>query len=159
MNTFRHKGKPERDPYHYTMCGLDDIYLASGYDRAQSEYGGGVVIHHIDDLHRAIGVYLTQSKKALNGKEIRFLRHEMDLTQAELGDLLRVTDQTVARWEKGLSSIGGPEDLLLRVVFLGHLYKNVNVRALADTLRATDSEPFDKLVLTRTKGEWRAAAA
>lgn len=159
MNTFRHRGKPEREPLQYTMCGLDDIYLCGGYDQVETDYGKGVVVHHMDDLHRAIGLYLTQSKKTLSGKEIRFLRHQMDLTQAQLGDWLRVQDQTVARWEKGEVPIGGPEDLLLRIVYLG-LSKQVDVRKLAEALRATDAEPTDKLVFAPTsRGGWTKLAA
>lgn len=159
MNTFRHREKPEKALYRYTMCGLDDIYLAGGYDEVPTDYGKGVVVHDMDDLHRAIGLYLTQSKKTLNGKEIRFLRHQMDLTQAQLGDVLRVTDQTVARWEKGEVPIPGPEDLLLRAVYLGHLSKCVDVRALAESLRALDSALSEKLVFAPAEKGWRAVAA
>ena len=42
----------------------------------------------------------------------------MELTQAELGAKLRVTDQTVARWEKGETTIPGVADQMLRVLFL-----------------------------------------
>jgi DNA-binding transcriptional regulator YiaG len=35
-------------------------------------------------LHRAIGAFLVTEKKVLSGKELRFIRKEMDLTQAEL---------------------------------------------------------------------------
>lgn len=159
MNTFiKHRGKPDKEPYRYTMSGLDDIYLCGGYDRVKTDYGDAVVIHHMDDLHRVIGLYLTQSKKTLDGKEIRFLRHQMDLTQAELGDILRVTDQTVARWEKGEVLIPGPEDLLLRAVFLGHTLKAVDVRALAEALRAADSSPSERLVFAPTDEGWRKVA-
>jgi transcriptional regulator with XRE-family HTH domain len=43
----------------------------------------------------------------------------MELTQAQLGACLRVSDQTVARWEKGVTKlVPGPADLALRVLFL-----------------------------------------
>lgn len=159
MNTFRHRGKPEKALYRYTMCGLDDIYLAGGYDEVDSDYGKGVVVHDMDDLHRVIGVYLTEKKKTLTGKEIRFLRQQMDLTQAQLADLLRVEDQTVARWEKGRVRIPGPADLLLRTLYLGHLHRKVDVRALAEALRAMDAMPSDKLVFDQTDKGWQAKAA
>lgn len=159
MKPFRHREKPEKAPHPYTMCGLDDIYLAGGYDEVQTDYGNGVVVHDMDDLHRAIGLYLTQEKKTLNGKETRFLRHQMNLTQAHLADLLRVTDQTVARWEKGEVPIPGPADILLRTLYLGHLQRKVDVRKLAEALRAMDAAPSEKLVFARTEDGWRAKAA
>lgn len=155
---FRYGGAPEREPYRYTMCGLDDIYLVSGYERADSQYGAGVVIHDMDGLHRAIGLHLATEKKALNPKEVRFLRHEMDLTQAHLGDLLRVSDQTVARWEKGEVPIPGPAEMLLRVLYLGHVSKKVDVRKLAEDLRAMD-EPATNRQLFKHEHGWEAIAA
>ncbi len=50
-------------------------------------------------------------------KEIRFLRHQIDVTQAELAARLRVDDQTVARWEKEQSKMPGPADMMLRVLY------------------------------------------
>jgi transcriptional regulator with XRE-family HTH domain len=52
-------------------------------------------------------------------KEIKFLRQQMDMTQPELGARLRLSDQSVARWEKDQCGLPGPADLMLRVLFLG----------------------------------------
>jgi DNA-binding transcriptional regulator YiaG len=145
--------------YHYTMCGLDDIYLTSGYERTDTDYGSGVTIHDMDGLHRAIGEHLVFAKKALNAKEVRFLRHGMDLSQAQLGDLLRVTDQTVARWEKGEVDIPGPADLILRALYLGVVSGKVDVRKLAEQLRAMDESAAGKQLFTPTERGWRPIAA
>lgn len=110
--------KPEREPLHYTACGLDDVYLVNGFSREQIDGEDVITIEDMDGLWKAIGLSLVCGRKALAAKEIRFLRGHMDMTQAELGDMLRVTDQTVARWEKGERPISGPADLLLRVCFL-----------------------------------------
>jgi DNA-binding transcriptional regulator YiaG len=118
LMTLRGRG-PEREPLHYTACGLDDVYLVNGFTREQIDGEDAVTIEDMDGLWKAIGLALVRERKALAPKEVRFLRHHMDLTQAELGAKLRVTDQTVARWEKGETPLPGPEDLLLRVRFLG----------------------------------------
>ena len=159
MKSFRHRDAAEKAPYHYTMCGLDDVYLESGYECKETAYGSGVVIHHQDDLHRAIGEHLVSSKKTLTGQELRFLRHEMDLTQEHLGNLLRVTDQTVARWEKGEVPMPGPADLLVRVLYFGHISKKFDVRALADKLRTIDAPAEDRQLFAPTDHGWEALAA
>jgi DNA-binding transcriptional regulator YiaG len=160
MNTeFCYAGAPEREPYHYKMCGLDDIYLVNGYEFADTDYGRGVVIQDLDRLHRAIGEHLAGSKKALTPKELRFLRHEMDLTQAQMGDLLRVTDQTVARWEKGECDIPGPAEMLVRMLYLEHVSKRVDVRQLAEYLRSVDAPATDKQLFEPTDEGWQAIAA
>jgi DNA-binding transcriptional regulator YiaG len=159
MKEFRYGTAAERPPYHYTMCGLDDIYLVSGYELSETEYGNGVVIDDMDGLHRAIGEYLVTSKKSLNPKEVRFLRHDMDLTQTHLADLLRVTDQTVARWEKGEVPIPGPAELLLRALYLGHVSKSVDVRKLAEQIRELEERAPGKHLFAPTDNGWQAIAA
>jgi DNA-binding transcriptional regulator YiaG len=108
----------DHKPLHYNWCGLDDIYLLSGYKRIRTDDGDDIIIQDMDGLHRAIGTHLALHKKTLNGKEVRFLRHQMDLSQKELGKILRVTDQTVARWEKGEILVPGPKELLLRITYM-----------------------------------------
>lgn len=104
---------------HYTACGLDDIYLVNGFTRETIDGEEYVTISSLDGLWKAIGLYLVGNKKTLAPKEIRFLRDRMDMTQAQLGQLLRVSDQTVARWEKGETKlVPGPADFMLRVLFL-----------------------------------------
>ena len=159
MKEFRYGAAAEQPPFRYTMCGLDDVYLVSGYKRVGTDYGDGVVIDDMDGLHRAIGLHLTQAKKALNPKEVRFLRHEMDLTQAQLADIMSVSDQTVARWEKGEAEIPGPAELLIRVLYLGHISKKVDVRKLAEQLRAMDSPAHGKHLFAPTDKGWQPIAA
>ena len=158
MNHLHYQDGHKRTLYHYTLCGLDDVYLVNGYERKSTPYGDGVVVQNMDELHRAIGEHLVCSKKTLTGKELRFLRHEMDLTQAHLGDLLRVTDQTIARWEKGEVPIQGPADLLLRALYLGHISRKFDVRVLAETLRTVDAATEDKQLFTPTEHGWALAA-
>ena len=73
------------EPYHYTQCGLEDVYLLNGFKRKEGPYGSGVTVTDIDGLHRAIGWHLVNERKTLTARELRFLRKEMELTQAELG--------------------------------------------------------------------------
>ena len=104
-------------PYYYPQCGLP-IFLVNGFKRETIDGDETVTIENIDGLWTAIGMYLVSRKKQLLPQEIRFLRHHMDLTQAELAQVLRTTDQTVARWEKGMARLYGPADVAFRTAFL-----------------------------------------
>jgi DNA-binding transcriptional regulator YiaG len=106
------------EPLHYTACGLDNVYLLNGFEIETVDGEEFVTIEDMDGLWKAIGLNLVLTRKELAPKEIRFLRHRMDLTQLELAEQMRVTDQTVARWEKGLCDLSGPADVVLRVLFL-----------------------------------------
>ena len=55
-----------KEAYHYTECGLDDVYIASGID-IDSE--GNIMIKSIR-LHRAIAERLVFSSRKLKGKEV-----------------------------------------------------------------------------------------
>jgi len=109
----------DSQPLHYTARGLDNVYLLSGFKREIIDGEEYVSIEDLDGLWKAIGLHLVTTRKALAPKEIRFLRQHMRMTQAELGARLRVSDQTVARWEKDHCDLDGPADMMLRVLFLG----------------------------------------
>ena len=105
-------------PYHYTECGLDNIFLLGGVDVHWLDGEQYVSITNVEGLWKAIGLNLVANRKTFSPQEIRFIRLQMDKTQAELASLLRVDDQTVARWEKKKCKIPGPADLALRFLFL-----------------------------------------
>jgi len=110
---------PDGEPLHYTACGLDDVYLVNGFTRETVDGEQFTTIEDMDGLWKAIALHLVTTRKVLAPKEIRFLRKQMDLTQVELANLVRVSDQTVARWEKGQGdTISGPADFMIRVLYL-----------------------------------------
>lgn len=144
-------------PLHYTMCGLDNVYLVNGFRLRSTPYGKGFSIENIDGLHAAIGRRLIQERKTLTGKEVRFLRHEMDLSQNRLATLLGVDEQTVARWEKGQANISGPADKMIRLLYSEWVGAKTNVAHLLDHLADLDETEARK-TLFREKGKvWRAA--
>jgi DNA-binding transcriptional regulator YiaG len=109
----------ENEPLRYTACGLDNIYLLNGFKQETIDGEEYITVEDLDGLWKAIGMHLVTKRKVLTAKEVKFLRDQMDLTQAELGARLRVSDQTIARWEKGeTKDVPGPADMMLRVLFL-----------------------------------------
>jgi DNA-binding transcriptional regulator YiaG len=103
--------------YHYTGAGLDNVFLENGFRKRR--YGGEevVAIEDVEGLHRAIARSLVEKPGALSGPEFRFLRIELDLSQKSLGELLGVSDQAVANWEKGVTKKPmGAADRLLRAL-------------------------------------------
>lgn len=157
--TWRHQGETDKDPLHYTACGLDDIYLMSGYEVVKTSHGEGTAIKKLDDLHLAIGRNLAERKKILSAKELRFLRVHMDLTQSELGKLLGLTSQQVARWEKGESDISGAAEFLLRGYFIQHAGGSLNLQELVRGLDENDASTQGKRFFAKTVKGWCAQIA
>lgn len=132
--------------YHYTESGLDNIWLANGYEFVDLPSGKHLKIRDIEGLHQEIGRNLTENKKNLTGKEIRFLRQEMLLSQTSLAKLLDVTEQTVHRWEKGKAEIKKIAELFIRLLYREHIHDSagLNIRSklekLADLEDAIDGQ-------------------
>jgi len=149
---------PERqdecEPLHFTACGLDNVFLSNGYDIFDTPQGGGVRVRSLDELHCVIGEFLAAQKKILDGKELRYLRKHMGLTQAELGGMIGLSSQQVARWEKDQCDISGAAESLLRVLFLEHLRKNVSVRDLLSGLDERSETAANGPTFFRKNGVW-----
>jgi DNA-binding transcriptional regulator YiaG len=103
--------------YHYRESGLPNVYLSGGYREVQTAYGPSVVIEDVEGLHHAIAVMLVNERPHLTGPEVRFIRRYLEKTQAELGAVLGVEEQSVRRWER-LARVPKPADRALRLLFL-----------------------------------------
>jgi putative transcriptional regulator len=142
--------------YHYTDSGLRNIWLASGFEVVETNYGKGVAIHDVEGLHRAIGE--TLAKKAwLTGAEVRFLRKEMDMSQRALGNLLGNTDQAIAKWEK-LGKVPKTADRMIRLIYLEHIGGSVPIRQTIERINDTDRHEQDRMTAEESESGWRIAA-
>lgn len=145
--------------YHYTESGLDFVYLADGYEFVDAPSGRHVVINDIDGLHKAIGLTIVKGHEDLSGQEIRFLRHELLLSQAGLAEILGVSDQAVRRWENGKTEIPKPAETLIRLLYLEQVGGNEKIRAVLKRIADLEDELDQKLVLTEHEGGWEPQAA
>ena len=142
----------------YTGCGLDDIWVASGYEMEIIDGEKAIRIRDLDGLLEAIGRSLVRRKKLLSGKEIRFLRLQMDLTQSKLARLVGCDAQQIARYEKGQNKMPGAVDRLLRMLFLEHLQDPTLVHVFLEAMDQLDSRMDDKQVFAETPEGWKTAA-
>ena len=108
------------DKYHYTECGLDYVYLLNGFEVVETPQGSTISIRNIDALHRAIGEFLCDQNAGLGGKEIRFLRSEMEMSQQTFAHLFSVDERTVSRWETEAINMPKQADALLRLLYEEH---------------------------------------
>ncbi len=157
---WRHAGEKEKEPYHYKGCGLDNVYLVSGYDKEHTPHGSGVRIRNLEKLHDAIGSYLISEKKVLSGKELRFLRNQMNLTQSELARFLGCNAQQVARYEKDLNDVPGPADRLIRLLYKDHVATNGKrfaIKRILDRLDKLDEQFSNHMVFAEIDHDWKKA--
>lgn len=143
--------------FRYIACGLDNVFLLNGFKLQSTPYGKAFSIDNIDALHAAIGNFLIHERKTLSGKEFRFLRHELDLSQGRLAALLGVDEQTVARWEKGQSSVSGPADKMIRLLYAESFGGKAKIARLLDHLAELDEVGAREAVFEEAGALWRAA--
>ncbi|SOC02161.1 helix-turn-helix domain-containing protein [Rhodobacter maris] len=150
-----------QEKYHYTECGLDTVYLLNGFEVTETPYGRGVSIHDVDGLHRAIGLQLSEQSAPLSGREFRFIRHELDLSQKALAVLIGVDEQSIARWEKDKTKIPAPAQRLVGAYYRDKV--NDEETGLADALErlsALDAEMHRLMTLARSsEDQWIVCAA
>jgi DNA-binding XRE family transcriptional regulator len=116
--------------YHYTESGLQN-----GYKEIDTPYGKAISIDNMDGLHQVIAQGLLE-QPFLSGREFRFLRVELGMTQREIGEFIGVTAQSVALYEKS-PRVQKRADQMIRAI-----YKNVPAREICEVLDNVAPERF-----------------
>lgn len=119
----------KQEAYHYTECGLDNVYLYNIPKLTDCKNEGVIYIPKINKLHNLIAKTLLEKPSLLNGKEIRFLRTRAGLKQAELAEKIGKDAQSVGRWERENNPADKTTDKLLRIVIAEELgmLKDINL--------------------------------
>lgn len=102
--------------YRYTECGLDNVIIHGMkviVDDAGDEVYG---IPNIVGLHKVIAHCIIARSHGISPKELRFLRTEMGMTQAELAQIVKKDHQTIGRWERGDCPIDPNAEFVIRMV-------------------------------------------
>lgn len=145
--------------YHYTGCGLPDVWLIGGYEVRDTPYGKSVSFHDLDGLHRVIGLEITRTARSLTGAEVRFLRTEFDWSQRMFADFMGVKEITVRKWESG-GCRSGPAVRMICALYREHVGGGGNIRQLVDELARMDrAEHESKLCFRGTDQGWQHEAA
>ncbi len=115
-----HATKSEKVPrYHYTECGLKNVYLNGLSARVCPECGETeVTFPNIEQLHGLIAGDLAVQAARLRPEEIRFLRVHLGFSGADFARKIGVTPSAVSRWENGKDQMEIPTERYLRVLIL-----------------------------------------
>jgi DNA-binding transcriptional regulator YiaG len=102
--------------YRYTSSGLDNVLL-EGLAVCQDDEGETcVTIPNINQLHTVIAKSIITRRTGMSGKELKFLRSLMGMTQAELAKVVNRDAQTIGRWERGEFDNDPNAEALIRLV-------------------------------------------
>lgn len=141
--------------FHYTACGLDNIWLANGFSFKETQHGQGVSIQDIDGLHRLLANKLVEKNGRLTGKEFRFLRVHLGLTQQGLGKLMGdVSENAVSLWERK-DTVPVINDRWLRLQVIAKFKGNTKVADAIERIQTVERLVHQKYVVRGLEGNRR----
>ena len=139
--------------YHYTECGLDNVWLENGYTLKKTAYGKAVAIEDADGLHKVLALELIAKPGRLSGKELKFLRVAMGLSQGGLGKLLGATEQSVSLWER-TGKVPQAADGLSRLLAAEKLNGNCKVSEVVERISTVERLLNQRIVARESRRKW-----
>lgn len=131
--------------YHYTECGLDNVFI-EGMNTVQDHAGEETItIPAVGMLHKVIAEGIVSLPSKMSGRELRFLRTEMGLTQEKLAEVLKVTLLTISRWEREETSIKDTAEMLIRLMAVERLELDVELNVDAVSSKVTAAPRIDAI--------------
>jgi DNA-binding transcriptional regulator YiaG len=132
--------------FRYTASGLENVILKDLPIQTDDAGEQVVRIPHINRLHKLLARAVASKATGLQPREIRFLRTEMGMTQAELARVVGKDAQTIGRWERAETEPNQSEEMVIRALALqaadaGDAIPGMNELA-AWTIRSADDQPF-----------------
>lgn len=150
--------KTKTKMYHYTESGLNSIWLINGYKIHTTALGKGVAIDDVVGLHRCVALHIINNKSHMSGAEFRFLRKELDMSQAILASAIGKDAQSVARWEKH-GRIPKMADRFLRVLFQAYTDGHEEIKPLIERLNELDQQRYERMQFKKSGNDWKLLAA
>ena len=112
---------PAAPRYHYTSCGLRNVYIKNADFERDGPNGRHLEIPGIQILHTFIAFGVILREYALSHLEFRFLRTELGFSHSDLASLLKTDVAKIHSFENGVESIPVDIDLQLRILVLRKL--------------------------------------
>lgn len=143
--------------HHYTECGLDNVWLSNGYRTKQTGYGTAVAVDDADGLHAALATNLIQKRGRSTGKEFRFLRLVLGLSQGGVAKLQGVQEQSVSLWER-TGKVPKANDTLLRMLAQEKVVGNCSVTDVIDRINTVERLVNQQIVASERGRKWTTRA-
>ena len=146
-----------KNVYHYRDCGLENVFLEGGFEFVDSPYGQGITIDDLDGLHSCIADCLIKKPTPLNGKEFRFLRTELDLSQTAMSDLCGRKERRLRDWEKTNEKVPDPANTIIRIVYKERYDPTATFEGLFKDIRSLQAldRKAHEMKLVSTADGWR----
>mgnify|MGYP001183729677 FL=1 len=138
---------------HYKACGLDNVWLANGFLVKKTKFGLAFSVEDIDGLHHLLACNLVEKSGLLTGKEFRFLRVHLGLTQQGVAKLLGgISENAVSLWERK-DAVPTIYDHWLRMLVIAKLKGNTKVADAVNRIQTVERLLHQKYVVRDADGK------
>ena len=138
--------------FHYTACGLPNVWLENGYAKKETKYGTAISVKDVDGLHKLLATKLIEKNSLLAGYEFRFLRVQLGLTQEGLGKILKVTENAVSLWERK-DSVPSVYDAMLRLMVMAKFSGNTKIADAIERIKTVEKLAYQRYVVKGVDGK------
>lgn len=130
--------------YRYVESGLENVFIEGASFVTDDAGETCITVPNINGLHKAIATGIVRQKAGMTGREMRFLRTEIGLTQAELAILVHREALAISRWERGEVPIDSNAEALIRLFAAQKLeLKAIDVKDVAGwCIPSADTPPI-----------------
>lgn len=104
--------------YHYTLCGLDNVYIKNADFEEESPDGPILRIPGLRLLHTIIALAILIRNNPISNVDLKFLRTEFGLTERDWSQSLPQNSHLFADWELGRVQIPLQAEADIRDLFL-----------------------------------------
>lgn len=138
--------------YHYIESGLENVFI-EGLEPVIDDDGDEVIqIPFISGLHVEIARGIVARDGSIRGKELRFLRTEMGMTQADLASKVNVDGQTVGRWERDEYAVDRTAETVIRRLAGERLIEAFD-QSIEDLVEHIQAETDDTPITIAARGD------
>ena len=142
--------------YHYTECGLTNVWLENGYIIKTTAYGKATAIDDAVGLHKVLAMELTEKKGKITGKELRFMRTVLGMSQEGLGKCVGASEQSVSLWER-TGKVPHYADSILRLLVSEKLNGNSKVTDVIERINTVERICNQRIVAREKRHKWTSS--
>lgn len=143
--------------YHYTESGLNNVWLKNGYSTTQTPYGKALSIQNADGLHQLLAIDLTKKAGRLTGKEFRFLRVMLSLSQQSFATMMGLTEQAASLWER-TGKVPVAADTTIRMLVLERFNGDGKISQVIERINTVERLVHQQIIVTERNHQWRSKA-
>jgi putative zinc finger/helix-turn-helix YgiT family protein len=112
------------DSYHFCESGLDNVYIRETKVYKCDCGESAPSIYRIKRLNELLAIALLEKPSLLSGKEIKFLRKNIQMSSKIFAGKLGVGNTTLSKWENEKQRQSGINDRHIRSTYM--IYKDIN---------------------------------